>query len=552
MFLYFIGVVSLALNVASVRVEVEQGWLEGKRVELVTKDGFYNSFKGIPYAAPPLGKLRFKAPQPPLRWEGVRNASEHGPICIQNNIFERTEYENASREDCLFLNVYTSDLKPKTPLPVMFFIFGGAFESGSGNDDIYGPDFLLPHGVILVTINYRLEALGFLSLENEDVPGNAGMKDQVAALKWVKRNIANFGGDPDNITVFGQSAGSASVVYHMASPMSRNLFKRAILMSGVPNGDWSTAYQSRKRAFILGQQLGLDTRDPKKLLQFLQNIPAEKLADVSPNVLASEAIAAKAFKIYHFTPVIEKDFGQERFLTADPGKFLSKNEIKQDAVMMGHTSAESMLEIAGVDDIFTLYSQNAELLVPRQIIINNNPDKVLEISDLIYKHYFGIKPISNDTALELLTLMSDVAYSYDIHKYVKILSAAGKTNVFEYKFTAVSEINLYRRAGAAMFNFTGASHFDDTAYVFNPNFAKLPIDKNSREYKLIQMITKLYTNVAKYGNPTPDSSTTVWPPYNKSTESYVDIGDVLTVGKGLDNDVAAFWEDIYKKAHTEM
>ncbi|KAI5639535.1 carboxylesterase family domain-containing protein [Phthorimaea operculella] len=552
MLLYFIGVISLALNAASVRVEVEQGVLEGKRVELVTKDGFYNSFKGIPYAAPPLGKLRFKAPEPPLRWEGVRNASEHGPICIQNNIFERTQYENASREDCLFLNVYTPDLEPKTPLPVMFFIFGGAFESGSGNDDIYGPDFLLPHGVILVTINYRLEALGFLSLENEDVPGNAGMKDQVAALKWVKKNIAKFGGDPDNITVFGQSSGSASVVYHMASPRSRDLFKRAILMSGVPNGDWSSAYQSRRRAFILGQQLGFDTQDPKKLLEFLQNVPAEKLADVSPNVLASEDIAAKVFKIYHFTPTVEKDFGQERFLTEDPGKYLIKNGVKQDAVMMGHTSAESMLEMAGSDDIFTPYSQKPELLVPRQIIINNVPDKVLEISDLIRKHYFGDKAISIDTAEGLLNLMGDVAYSYDIHKYVRIFSASGKTNVFEYKFSAVSDRNLYRRAGVAKFNFTGVSHFDDTAYVFNPNYAKLPIDKNSREYKLIQMITKLYTNVAKFGNPTPDSSTTVWPPFNKSSESYVDISDTLTVGEGLDNDAAAFWKDIYKKANTEM
>lgn len=136
----------------------------------------------------------------------------------------------------------------------MFWIHGGGYVSGTGDDTEYGPLFLVRQDVVLVTINYRLEVFGFLNLESEDVPGNAGMKDQVAALRWVKKNIANFGGDPDNITIFGESAGGASTSYHLISPMSKGLFKRAIVQSGVSIGYWAQSYKPRERGFALARQ----------------------------------------------------------------------------------------------------------------------------------------------------------------------------------------------------------------------------------------------------------------------------------------------------------
>nr|AIY69063.1 carboxylesterase [Chilo suppressalis] len=182
-----------------VQVKVNEGLLEGERVTSDLVGTFY-SFKGIPYAAPPIGDLRFKAPQPVKPWSGVLSAKQHGPQCPQYNIISK-QLENGS-EDCLYLNVYTPNLEPNKPLPVMIWIHGGYFCSGNGNDDVFGPEFLIRHDVILVTLNYRLEVLGFLCLENEDIPGNAGIKDQVAAMKWVKNNISSFGGDPNNITIF--------------------------------------------------------------------------------------------------------------------------------------------------------------------------------------------------------------------------------------------------------------------------------------------------------------------------------------------------------------
>ncbi|XP_049872478.1 juvenile hormone esterase-like [Pectinophora gossypiella] len=539
-----------ATHEANIKVQVEQGWLQGEELELVTGDGKYFSFKGIPYAAPPVGKLRFKAPQPAIPWEGVRNSTQHGSKCIQFDIF--TNKLVPASEDCLFLNVYTSNLNPKVPLPVMFFIHGGGFESDSGNVDNYGPDFLVGNGVVLVTINYRLEVLGFLSLDTEAVPGNAGMKDQVTALKWVKKNIEKFGGDPENITVFGQSAGSVSTVLHMVSPMSRGLFKRAISMSGVPSCDWAMAYQPKRRAFVLGKQLGFDTTDPENLLEFLQNVSAEKLTGVSPNVLASEEVS-NILKMFHFAPVVERDFGQEHFLTENPEKLLMEGKVSQVDLMIGHSTSEGIGDLILFEDTFLkTYSQYAELLVPTKIQVKKNPEEVFKLSDMIRKHYFGTKSISKDTLQEFLDYINDSAYGYDIYRYINLLSKVLKRNTYVYKFTAVSTRNIYGKIGQK-YNFTVAGHLDDTAYIFDPKHANLNIDKKSKEYKIVTQTVALFTNFAKYGNPTPDKSLGVtWTPFNNNSEAYMDIGEDLTPGQNLDADVAAFWKSVFDKAGLEF
>ncbi|KAJ8725216.1 hypothetical protein PYW07_016174 [Mythimna separata] len=187
------------------QIKVEQGWLEGELLDLVTGDGQYYSFKGIPYALPPNGTRRFKAPQPPVSWTGVRSAKQHGSVCPQLDILTSTFHPGS--EDCLFLNVYSPNTTPEKLFPVIFFIHGGSYKFGSGDVDTYGADFLVRKDVVLVTINYRLDALGFLNLGTEEVPGNAGLKDQVAAMKWVQRNIKYFGGDENQVTIMGQSAG---------------------------------------------------------------------------------------------------------------------------------------------------------------------------------------------------------------------------------------------------------------------------------------------------------------------------------------------------------
>ncbi|XP_059057239.1 juvenile hormone esterase-like [Achroia grisella] len=481
-----------------VKVQVEQGWLEGEQLETSTGEGTYYSFKGIPYAAPPIGKLRFKAPQPPLPWEGLRKATEHGPICTQYNIIVN-EYIPGS-EDCLYLNVYTPEINPAKPLPVMFFIHGGAFKSGSGNDDYYGPDFLVNHDVVLVTINYRLEVLGFLCLDTPEVPGNAGLKDQVFALKWVKQNISKFGGDPNNITIFGESVGGASTIFHVLSPLAKGLFNRAISMSGVPSCDWALSFEPRKKAFILGKQLGFETNDPDKLLEFLQSVPAEKLVNTNPSVLASETVTMNILKTYHFTFVVEKDFGKEHFLTESPAEVVKSGKINNVDILIGYTSQESLIALDIYESsLLNEYNRWDELFVPREILLEATPRQILEISKRIREHYFGAKLVNLDTMKEFLNYSSECNFTYDICRFIKNFSKRNQSsNLYVYKFSCISERNIFGNKGTK-YGVYGTAHIDDLMYLFNAKSLNLTIDKNSKAYKMIQQTCTLFTNFAKYG-----------------------------------------------------
>ena len=199
------------------RVTIEEGPITGAIENGVTV------FKGIPYAAPPVGALRWKAPEPAAHWTAPRDSSAFGPICPQH--VEGARASLPQSEDCLTLNVWSPDIHGK--LPVMLWIHGGGFDSGSSSLPRFDGAALAQHGVVLVSFNYRLGRLGFLALPGAP-SANFGLLDQIAVLNWVRRNIAVFGGDPDRVTIFGESAGGISVDALMVSPLSMGLFKGAI------------------------------------------------------------------------------------------------------------------------------------------------------------------------------------------------------------------------------------------------------------------------------------------------------------------------------------
>lgn len=220
---------------------VENGKLKGIPCGWPSITAYY----GIPYAAPPVGELRWKAPQPAADWDGVRDCSRASAKCPQlgvgkGSFFEREfyPYEEEMSEDCLYLNVWTSAQSKEEKLPVIFWVHGGAFMTGYGHSAHFDGEHFARQGVILVTINYRINIFGWmvskeLDAENEHgVSGNYGLLDQIAALQWVNRNIAAFGGDPENITIAGQSAGAACIQALVCSPLTRGLFAKAIMQSG--------------------------------------------------------------------------------------------------------------------------------------------------------------------------------------------------------------------------------------------------------------------------------------------------------------------------------
>ena len=261
------------------QVKTGSGVVEGK------DDGAVRSFLGIPYAAPPVGDLRWQPPVPAAKWTGVRKATEFGAHCMQGKVFGDMKFRDpGGSEDCLTLNVWVPAKPSAAKLPVMVWIYGGGFAAGTTSEARQDGTNLAQQGVIVVSMNYRLGVFGFfvhpeLAKESgHNAAGNYGFFDQTAALRWVHENIAAFGGDPGNVTIFGESAGSFSVSAQMASPLSKGLFQKAIGESGGAFYSGGLTFEPRsareeKDAKTVSAKLGVST------LAELRAIPAQKLLD---------------------------------------------------------------------------------------------------------------------------------------------------------------------------------------------------------------------------------------------------------------------------------
>ena len=287
---------------------IRQAYVEGGHVRgIPAGNPVYTVFKGIPYAAPPVGELRWKAPQPVIPWEGTRLCCEYGNIAEQTirygePLYGREFFENIDPrgEDCLYLNIWTPAKSTEDKLPVLFWVHGGGFFGGAGTEPEFDGEGFCKRGVILVTINYRLGAIGFLahpelSAENpQGVSGNYGILDQIAAFHWVRNNIAAFGGDPDKITVAGQSAGARSIQCLIASPLCRNEIAGAIIQSTADVG---------KRSFG-GSATLVDAE--KQGIQFMESQGCKSIAELrripAAQLMASQTIA---FSGIRFGPVID-------------------------------------------------------------------------------------------------------------------------------------------------------------------------------------------------------------------------------------------------------
>jgi para-nitrobenzyl esterase len=477
---------AVAANAASIEVKTTAGVVKGA----TTADGRIRVFKGIPFGAPATAERRWQAPQPAPAWQGVREATEFGPRCVQGQIFDDIVFTNKS-EDCLNLNVWTPAQNADDRLPVMVWIHGGGFQAGSGAENRHDGTAFARRNVVLVSINYRLGIFGFFShpeLTKEsgrNASGNYGLLDQVLALQWVRDNAAAFGGDPKNVTIFGESAGSLAVSALMASPLARGLFHKAIGESGAffPLGSGGLPL----RPLADSEQQGL---------KFAGSIGAASLAELRAK--SADDVLQAALK------------SQPWFAPNQDGYFLPR-----DVVSIFADGAQAQVPL--------LAGWNADEARGGVVLGRDKPNAKTFPDDV--RKRFGDQadavltayPASNDAeALEsAAALASDAFIGYSTWSWIEAHRKTGKAPLYRYSFDRKiplepdQTMNGVKATPADI----GARHAGEIEYVFGTLELSLPkVQWEDADRKLSEAMTSYWASFAKTGDPnTPGLPT--WPSY---------------------------------------
>jgi para-nitrobenzyl esterase len=452
-------------------------------------------FKGIPFAAPPVGDLRWKPPQPPAPWHGVRKATEFGARCMQARVFDDMIFRDENSEDCLYLNVWTPAKGDTDRLPVMVWIYGGGFRAGSASEPRQDGERLAAKGVVVVGFNYRLGVFGFLShpeLTAESpnhASGNYGLQDQVAALRWVKDNIAAFGGDPGNVTIFGESAGSFSVSAMMATPLARGLFHRAIGESG--------AFFPAEPAGLGAQPLAVSEQTG---VTFAKALGAESLAAMRAKPAEDVLNATKGGPMRRFGPNVDGSL-----FVKDPRETFANGEQSHVPLLAGWNADESRAGIVLSDPKPTAASFTAQT----RTRFGDHADAIL-----------SVYPAStDDEAIEsAAALGSDMFIGFSTWKWLEVHGQTGQSPVYRYSFDRKIPVAPDTKINGkpATAKDVGARHAGEIEYVFGQldSVPKVTWDKSDRA--LSDQMMSYWSNFAKSGEPN-GSGLPTWPRYEKSS-----------------------------------
>ena len=446
---------------------------------MYSENSKFASFQEIRYALPPTGNYRFQSPQKyfPEKGTSYDVGSKSKVVCPQ---ISNQESDGSpiieGEEDCLFLNVYVPKIAMdninEIQLPVMIFIHGGSLIVGSGNYDSYGPLFFMEkEEVILVTINYRLGPLGFIFM-NSTAPGNAGLKDQVMALHWVQDNIAQFGGDPDRVTIFGQSSGSFSASVHMLSPLSTNLFQRAIMQSesalgfsSQPGSEILTPNQGLYCSNMLSEKVNCGGGENiNSILLCLQGKSMEEIIE-HENVLNLNTSTC-------WMAVQDDLYTDEPFLVDDPEYLLSNGQINKADVIYGTTAEDGMIFwLDNIDnpELWEDFKNNFDIQGPMKIFGINSPSEITDLDvqnahKVIDFYVGGVENIDEGHRQGLFDLMTDSYFLYGTYRTINYLVTHGIT-VFQYILTYQGR---YSFTNAFDLPTIGVCHADDLLYLFDP------------------------------------------------------------------------------------
>ncbi|XP_066908475.1 juvenile hormone esterase [Halyomorpha halys] len=487
------------------------------------------AFTKVPFAKPPLGELRFKDPVSPEPWSGVLDASRPHPPCYQflNNM-------QVGSEDCLYLNVYT----PKTSgsYPVMIYFFGGGWRVG-----LPGPStsakFFMDEDVVLVTINYRLGALGFLSTEDEKIPGNMGLKDMVAAVEWIKRDISNFGGDPNKITAFGLSAGAASAHYLCTLPRSRALLKGCISQSGVGGSHWSLRKpgDAKKTALTVAKAVGCSSED---ILTCLQSKTVEEITKTEaklrfwveePLIIHGPVLEPKLDgSLLTEWPVADANFPWLTGVTSREGLFKSMalTHLKDKPIMAEflEKKEEYLTRMLNLPE----GNKNAVRKIAERFFPDNNIEQGIE---KLYTEGYFVYP---------------ALYELKKHKgpkYFYVFNVTGGPSMWEAL--------LRKKVDTS----SGVPHGDDLVFFFDLSFipgVSKSLMSQTDNVKISEQLIRLWVNFAKYQKPTAEGEQPLWPEFENNGK-YVYLSKDSIVEKEFTdmNEILDFWNDIFKTSDQE-
>ncbi|XP_004518271.1 esterase B1 [Ceratitis capitata] len=481
----------------AVLVHTTQGTVKGQCNTSVYDDVYY-SFESIPFAQPPLGALRFKAPVRASPWPGVLDCTQKAKKPLQKH--PRTN-EIEGDEDCLYLNIYAKKLKSEKPLPVMVFLYGGGFEKGDPTRDLHGPDYFMMKDVILVTIAYRLGPLGFLSLTDPTVgaPGNAGLKDQLLGLQWVKENISEFNGDSHNITLFGESAGAASTHYMMLTPLAKGLFHKAILMSGTVLCPWALSPLKNLPQRLAQVNGYTGNGDDESVLEYLQKLPAEEL--VRPYILTKEENMDDC--LFAFGPVIEPYLSAMCIVPKHPAAMFADAWGNDIPIIMSGTSFEGLLMFARVHMApYLLHelNENHQHMLPLELKQKHDIEKQKELAAKVREAHFAEKELRMEHLLNYCEYASYKVFWHPILRTIKARLRYAHAPTYLYRFDFDSPHFNHQRIGYCGKDVRGVSHVDDHSYLFYGDFA-WKLEKDTPEFRTIQRKIDIWTSFAENSDP---------------------------------------------------
>ncbi|XP_064645323.1 acetylcholinesterase-like [Lineus longissimus] len=532
-------------------VRTKSGTVRGFKQEVSGRT--VETYLGIPYAKPPVGKQRFRRPEPYGRWSGIKNTTVLPPSCYQStdenfDRFPGVEMWNPNTklsEDCLYLNIWyprpkedSKRAQTDSKLPVLVWIYGGGFYSGSSTLDIYDARILAAHtDVIVASMQYRLGPLGFYFLDHELAPGNVGLLDQSMALEWIKANIEHFGGDKDRITIFGESAGAVSVGFQLISPMSRDLFTNAIMQSGSALCPWAVQSHSlaTRRCRTLARLVGCDIpgNDTRQIMECLYQVDPLKLT----NQQWHDDIIDAYFEV-PIGPVVDKYFFPEH-----PNLMLQKGQYKRAPILLGSNKDEGswFLLYGLLNTYFNLKNERElernEFLGALKAITGNNHNLVMDA--IVFQYERSQPQHVRGTYRDVLDdIAGDHNFICPTNDFAAIYTH-GAQDVFMYRFLHRSTVNPWPA-------WMGVMHGYEIEFIFGKPLNK-SLKYTKEERILSRRMMKMWSNFAKTGNPNKankhHNKTEKWPRYKLDNKVYLNLDGQrkLRVEVGPRTKACAFW-----------